>query len=85
VRHLILQRSDEIKEVSKAIEKETMADLDGVLDRLRSAESLKQANLQQQLNEITAELEAVDRLVDKITAGSEAAAASAKLSEYKKK
>jgi hypothetical protein len=84
VRHLILQRSDEIAAVAAAISKETMADLDGVLDRLKSAESLKQANLQQQLNEITAELSAVDRLVDKITAGSEAAASSAKLSEYKK-
>ena len=84
VRHLILQRSDEIREVGKAIEKETMADLDGLLERLKGAESLKQANLQQQLNEITAELEAVDRLVEKITVGSEAAASSAKLSEYKR-
>ncbi|GMH76032.1 hypothetical protein TrRE_jg9923 [Triparma retinervis] len=83
LRHLILQRSDEIKEVSLAIQKETMADLDGVLDRLKAAESLKQAALQQQLNECSAELESVDRLVEKITAGSEAAASAKGLSSYR--
>ena len=84
LRHLILQRSDEVKEVSGAIQKETMADLDGIIERLKAAESLKQAALQQQLNECTAELEAVDRLVDKITAGSEAAASASGLSNYKR-
>ncbi|GMH88671.1 hypothetical protein TrVE_jg3282 [Triparma verrucosa] len=84
LRHLILQRSDEVKEVSAAIQKETMADLDGILERLNAAESLKQAALQQQLNECTAELESVDRLVDKITAGSEAAASASGLSSYKR-
>jgi len=84
LRHLILQRSDEVKEVSSAIQKETMADLDGIIERLKAAESLKQAALQQQLNECTAELEAVDRLVDKITAGSEAAASASGLSNYKR-
>ena len=71
-------------QVSAAIQKETMADLDGILERLNAAESLKQAALQQQLNECTAELESVDRLVDKITAGSEAAASASGLSSYKR-
>ena len=62
-----------------------MSDLDGVLDRLKAAESMKQAALQQQLNECTAELESVDRLVEKITAGSEAAASAAGLSNYKRR
>ena len=69
--------------MSLAIQKETMADLDGVLDRLKAAESLKQAALQQQLNECSAELESVDRLVEKITAGSEAAASAKGLSSYR--
>ena len=84
LRHLILQRSEEIEQTSSAIRKETQADAEGVLERLSSAESLKQAALQQQVNEVSAELEAVDRLVDKIAAGSEAAASAANLSAYKR-
>ena len=83
LRHLILQRSDEIKQVTDSIAKETAADADSIIDRLKAAETLKHAVLQQQLNECLAELESVDHLVDKITAGSEAAAVTSNLSNFK--
>ena len=50
---------------------------------MKAAETLKQAALQQQLNECSAELESVDHLVAKITAGSEAAAVTSNLSNYR--
>ena len=72
LRHLVLQRSDEIAATAKSILKETSADAAGVVERLAAAERDRQATLQQQLSEVEAELEGVDRLVERITRGCEA-------------
>ncbi len=44
-----------------------MADTEAILERLRSAEALKQARLLQRLAEITVELEALDKVVRKVS------------------
>lgn len=49
-----------------AIERETMADAQAILERLRSAEALKKGALDQRLAVVATELEALDRLARQV-------------------
>ncbi len=54
--------------IAKAtIERETTADMEAILERLRSAETLKQATVSQRLPEVTVELEVLDKIVRKVS------------------
>jgi hypothetical protein len=52
---------EEIKAARAGIERETMADANAILERLRSTETLKLATVAHRMNEAVTELEAVDR------------------------
>jgi len=56
------RRMDEVSSARNAVERETTADCEGILERLRAAEGVKMASLTQNANEIDAELEAIDRI-----------------------
>jgi hypothetical protein len=56
----------QIKSAKASIERETMADTNAVLERLRSADALKQATISQYIGGVTAELDAVDKIVDQV-------------------
>ncbi|CAB1096679.1 unnamed protein product [Ectocarpus sp. CCAP 1310/34] len=57
-------RGEELRAARAAIERETLADAEAIVERLRSAETLKQAMLTQGVNSVTAELEGVEKLSD---------------------
>ena len=59
---LIRTRAEEIQSERVKVERETTQDYEAIMDRLRNADSVKQAALMQQRNEIQSELEAIDRL-----------------------
>jgi hypothetical protein len=49
-----------------AIERETVADSQAILERLRSAESLKLAALDHRMTQVVTEIDAIDRWVEQI-------------------
>ncbi|CAN0056187.1 unnamed protein product [Ectocarpus sp. 4 AP-2014] len=59
-------RGEELRAARAAIERETLADAEAIVERLRSAETLKQATLAQGVNSVTAELEGVEKLSDQV-------------------
>ncbi|CAM9137098.1 unnamed protein product [Ectocarpus fasciculatus] len=59
-------RGEELRAARAAIERETLADAEAIVERLRSAETLKQATLAQGVNSVTAELEGVEKLCDQV-------------------
>eukprot|EP00903_Cladosiphon_okamuranus_P011998 g11267.t1 len=59
-------RSEEVRAAKAAIERETLADANAIVERLRSVEALKQATLVQGVNSVTAELEGVEKLSDQV-------------------
>lgn len=59
-------KSSEVNEVRRGIERETMDDTDRIVERLRAAESMRQASIAQQLNVVTTEVEAIDRVLKQI-------------------
>jgi hypothetical protein len=48
------------------IERETMADTNAILERLRSAEALKQASLSQRVNDVSAEVSSLDKIAKQV-------------------
>ncbi|KAJ1404954.1 hypothetical protein B484DRAFT_457198, partial [Ochromonadaceae sp. CCMP2298] len=50
----------------RGIERETLADADRILERVRAAESLRQASIQQQVLQVEAELATIERLVRRV-------------------
>lgn len=68
----VRSRVDEVRSARQVVERETVSDCEAILERLRAAESVKLAGLNQSLHEVDAEVEAIDRLashVDKQAAG----------------
>ncbi|CAM9117886.1 unnamed protein product, partial [Pylaiella littoralis] len=59
-------RGEEVQAAKAAIERETLADAGAIVERLRSAEALKQATLAQGVSSVTAELEGVEKLSDQV-------------------
>ncbi|CAM9501571.1 unnamed protein product [Hapterophycus canaliculatus] len=59
-------RGEEVRAAKAAIERETLADAEAIVERLRSVEALKQATLAQGVSSVTAELEAVENLADQV-------------------
>jgi hypothetical protein len=55
-----------IYHVQDHIERETMADTNAILERLRSAEALKQASLSQRVNDVSAELSSLDKIAKQV-------------------
>eukprot|EP00953_Heterococcus_sp_UTEX-ZZ885_P001858 1519-Heterococcus_DN1.PRE.1 len=58
--------ADEVKAAKDHIERETMADTNAILERLRSAEALKQASLGQRVNDVSAELSSLDKIAKQV-------------------
>ncbi|CAM9207788.1 unnamed protein product [Scytosiphon promiscuus] len=74
-------RSEEVRAAKSAIERETLADAEAIVERLRSVEALKQATLAQGVNGVTAELEVVEKLADQVVSVT-ALSSSASDSQY---
>ncbi|KAG5180093.1 hypothetical protein JKP88DRAFT_264019 [Tribonema minus] len=66
LRRRLLARGEEVQSAKAAIERETMADAHTILERLRSAEALKMATLEQRMSDVATELEQLDRLAQQV-------------------
>jgi len=60
----------------RAIEKETLKDVEGILERLRAVESLRQSSIQHQVLQLDEELGIIERLVRKVEQANEESAYS---------
>jgi hypothetical protein len=55
--------SQEVEQARRGIERETMTDTEKILERLRTVESLRQSAIAHQWNTLTADLEAIERVI----------------------
>jgi len=75
-------RAEEVAAARRSVERETMADTEAMLHRLRSAEALKQSILRHDMDVLAGDIAAIDRFAGDLSshsavAGSEAAGAAA--------
>ena len=58
--------SAEVTAVRKGIERETLTDTEQILERLRTAESMRQSSINHQVLQIEEELEAIERIIRRV-------------------
>jgi hypothetical protein len=63
--------ADELSATKRAIEKETIKDVEGILERLRSVESLRQSSIQHQVLQLDDELGLIERMARKVEMANE--------------
>ena len=63
--------AEEVAASRKAIEKETLKDVEGIIERLRTCESLRQSSIHHQVLLVDEELEAIERSVRRVEAANE--------------
>lgn len=61
--------TEEIVSMRRAIERETISDVEAITERLKSVESLKIAKIRQHMNHATKELESIDRIMEQALKG----------------
>lgn len=66
LRRQLQHTSAEVEATRKAIERETIADTDQILERLRTAESMRQSAIKHQIIQLEEELQAIERLVSRV-------------------
>lgn len=65
-RRRLMSCSEEVKAAKNSVSRETESDAEAILERLRSAEALKQATLTQRVNHVAAEINALDKIAQKV-------------------
>ena len=63
--------AEDVAESRKAIEKETLKDVEGIIERLRTCESLRQSSIHHQVLLVDEELKAIERSVRRVEAANE--------------
>ena len=63
--------AEDVAESRKAIEKETLKDVEGIIERLRTCESLRQSSIHHQVLLVDEELKAIERSVQRVEAANE--------------
>lgn len=71
--------SEEVAASRRAIEKETLKDVEGIMERLRSVESLRQSSIHHQVLQIDEELGIMERIVRKVEQANEESVYSGEL------
>ena len=71
IRRQLSNCSIEVAAVRQAIERETKQDAEGILERLRAVESLRQSSITHQKLHVDEELEAIERVVRKVEQANE--------------
>ena len=71
MRRQICIASDEIKEAKQAIQKETIKDVEGILQRLQQSESLRQSKIRHQLVRLDEELGIIERVITRVEQANE--------------
>ena len=71
VRRQLTTIGEEVAASRKAIEKETLKDVEGILERLRTCESLRQSSIHHQVLLVDEELEAIERSVRRVEAAND--------------